>query len=68
MVPPYLAYHSDSYALALSGEIDDLVKPELKDEYATVKYDWFLTDNSAEQQRCPGKVCDINVSSYLIFI
>ena len=41
------------------------MKPDLQDEYAIEKFKWFLTDNSAEQQRFPGKVCSIYSSSNL---
>lgn len=46
--------------LALSGEtLDELVKPELKDEWQRIKYLWFprvdTPENAAFDRRTPGK-------------
>ena len=47
---------TDSYTFSLADEIDNLVRPEKKDSYDSRKFDWFLRDDSAKEQRWPGKV------------
>ena len=47
---------TDSFAFSLADEIDALVRPEKRDNYGKYKYDWFLKDDSAQEQRYPGKL------------
>ena len=42
--------------MAIADEIENLVVPELRNEYEVEKYNWFLRDNSPEEQRFPGKM------------
>ena len=45
---------TDSYYFSISGDcLEDVVKPELKDEFNRVKVDWFPQDKY--DQRTPGK-------------
>ena len=46
----------DSFTLALADEIENLVVPELRNEYETEKFYWFLRDDSPEEKRFPGKM------------
>ena len=50
---------TDSFTFSLAADIEDLVKPEKRESYNLKKYDWFLRDDSAAEQRCPGKVMKI---------
>ena len=47
---------TDSFTFSLADDIPNLVKPEKKESYELRKHDWFLRDDSAAEQRCPGKV------------
>ena len=47
---------TDSFTFSLADDIEALVKPDKQESYDLLKYDWFLRDDSASEQRCPGKV------------
>ena len=47
---------TDSYTFALHAEIEHSIKPEMKASFEEKKYNWFLKDNSAFEQRTPGKL------------
>jgi len=47
---------TDSFALSMAGEIDDLVVLEKRDRYEMEKNTWFLVDNSSYEKRYPGKL------------
>ena len=59
---------TDSFAFALSGNIEDLVKPDMASLYQTEKYEWFLSDNSSFQQRFPGKLKTEFVTENGVFV
>ena len=53
-------YFTDSVYLALSAEtLDELVKPELREEWNTKKHQWFprtdTQENAAFDRRTPGR-------------
>jgi len=54
----YLLYlDTDSICLCATGNLDDLVKPTKRGEWATVKKEWFVLDpNDAYDARFPGKM------------
>lgn len=41
--------------MSLTDEIDNLVKPEMRESWAENKFKWFVRDDSPEEMRCPGK-------------
>jgi len=42
--------------MALSDDLENLVKPERIQEHELVKYQWFLKDDSSYEARFPGKL------------
>ena len=56
----YLEMDTDSAYMALTGDFDNLIKPELRAEYDKEKYDWFCRKDNAEtaayEKRIPGKM------------
>jgi len=54
----YITTDTDSAYMALAGNLDDLIKPELRDEYKLDKYNWFPRDDTLENKnydkRTPG--------------
>ena len=48
---------TDSFLFHAEDRFENLVKPELREEFEREKYIWFLRDQSAEEKRRPGKVC-----------
>ena len=47
---------TDSFTFSLADDIENLVMPDKQDSYDLNKYKWFLKDDSAYEQRYPGKV------------
>ena len=47
---------TDSFTFSLADDIPNLVKPVMQESFDSEKYKWFLKDDSAYEQRCPGKV------------
>ena len=47
---------TDSYLFQTQGKWDDLVREPLRAEYEEAKFEWYLRNDSAEEQRSPGKV------------
>ena len=46
---------TDSVAIAMTDELDDIVKPLMKEEWTKQKWTWFVQDhNDAYQTRLPG--------------
>ena len=46
---------TDSLAVCMTGEMDDIIKPELKTEWETAKKTWFVQDEQdAYETRLPG--------------
>ena len=35
---------TDSMAIAMTGDMDDIVKPELRGQWAEEKWNWFVKD------------------------
>jgi len=46
---------TDSLSIALTGDLDDLVKPEMAKSWIENKFKWYLADDSIEELRSPGK-------------
>lgn len=46
---------TDSLSMALVGEMDDLVKPEMRESWERKKFDWYTKNDTPEEMRCPGK-------------
>ena len=51
---------ADSLYMALSGEsLDELIKPDMRQEWQDIKHDWFprtdTPENEAYDKRTPGK-------------
>ena len=46
---------SDSLVMSQSKELDEMVKPEMRDNWEEEKKKWFVLDDSIDQQREPGK-------------
>ena len=40
----------------MADEIENLVRPEKKENFEIHKYEWFLKNDSAQEQRFPGKM------------
>ena len=41
--------------MSLSKDLDEMVKPEMAENWKREKPQWFVLDNSIDQQREPGK-------------
>jgi hypothetical protein len=54
----YIEMDTDSAYMALTGDFNDLVKPEMKEEFLKDKNNWFLRDDAPENKafdlRVPG--------------
>ena len=50
-----ISIDTDSVAIAMTDELDNIVKPSLKEEWLEKKWSWFVQDHSnAYQTRLPG--------------
>ena len=45
----------DSLVMSQSKALDDMVKPEMRENWEEEKKKWFVLDDSIDQQREPGK-------------
>jgi hypothetical protein len=50
----YMYCDTDSAYMALTGEFESLIKPELKAEFEKEKYNWFPREANREDKRKPG--------------
>jgi hypothetical protein len=50
----YVYCDTDSAYMALTGEFESLIKPELKAEFEKEKYSWFPREANHEDKRKPG--------------
>ena len=46
---------SDSLVMSQSKELEEMVKPEMRENWEEEKKKWFVLDDSIDQQREPGK-------------
>ena len=53
----FICLDTDSLAVALTDDLEKLVKPEKKDEWPILKNKWFVVDlNNPRDLRFPGKM------------
>ena len=45
----------DSLVMSQSKELEEMVKPEMRENWEEEKKKWFVLDDSIDQQREPGK-------------
>jgi len=54
----YIETDTDSAYIALTGNFEDLIKPELRETFELDKYNWFprtdIAENKADDKRKPG--------------
>jgi superoxide dismutase len=50
----YMYCNTDSGYMALTGEFESLIKPELKAEFEKERYGWFPREANREDKRKPG--------------
>jgi hypothetical protein len=55
----YIQMDTDSAYMALTGDFNDLVKPEMKDEFLKDKNNWFLRDDIAEHKAFDKRVAGL---------
>ena len=46
----------DSLVLSLSAELDEIVRPNMQENWTREKPQWFVLDDSIDQKREPGKI------------